>query len=1435
MPHTKRMRPLRRTAALLCAALAGLGLAAGRAAAQVTGPLPTSPPQPTPFQSPLYHSGGANTPYDGTTADAPYITPLIDPIQGQLQGTPTELYNSSLTQIPSFLLGNYDPTQPPAGLSGGVGSINTYYPNHFADGDIYSWSAPFSYVVQSAGTVTADDSSATAPSSFTATPNGAWATISNNVTFPSAGTATNGEYLRLASGVPGTATWTLAEPTAGTYSLYFHIPNDLPDANGVPEARDTQVTYFIAVRDAGGNVTNSASATASQTEANDTQFLAGPLQVVSGGSVTVTLTRSNTVNNNADYLVADSMTLQQTVGDVQSAPTAITRDLYPNDFNSPRLQYWGVYVPPTSTNPAVSTANTAPPATDTTPSSQAIANANPDTTGAVTPATAANINVGNIFLKTGNPLTALGPPVAPATAIGPDPLRLIRQLVYFGRSDPAATRTTSLDDSQAGFSSGPATTVLNTTASNGEYKAFGTQMGNALTAPVASWTLTAPAAAGTNNFFVYVHIPAKPNGENRLSRVFYTVAVTTANGPASYTAVISQQTQGTDALVALPIGAVVPVGGSPITISLYNVNGLTTSSPAGTVVVADSVTISTGTGQGAIYCVDGFTGSVVWRFETPGSANGASAPVFASPAIARINVLVSPAAGAAPAVYANKLVVIVGDNNGLVYCLDAIGNGDGTSNVNVLAKDAAGNPIPNEPITAPQPAYGTTPPALVAGTPAATVILNNLVHVGTTGVYWIYRPDANRPKYVTGTHRGQIKPIDPTTDLPVPAAFNTASPNVFVDPSVSTTPDANGVLASNATVYIGSSNGVLYALDALGQAIDGTSAANYTASGDTFNVSQLGPTFDIPMPGNNPFPLTAVVPSPQPRWWFSLRGVDPNSASNTSSADIESAPAIFVRTATVTVAGVNRTFYTPTVYIGSAHELDPTSNVGRLYALNGIYGPSGNNGRISPLTQPSPLAANYTGPGSFNYNVGQVPQISKTDTADWSFPDANNTKTGSPLAGYAHTSSTSLPRPALGNMTGSPVVFTNLDEGIGNVNADGSPRRTRIYVAADSGQEYPATSRPDDTQTGRLWAVNLDGSVGTTTNSTTGVWAYPAANDPNNAKLDTTAEPYAPIGSFLRGTPAIGFVQYPATTTNGDGSSYNPTDAVHTAGVNGLAVPMLYIGTRGVNDSALYGVNIDGDMTAATDQRTIFRLVSPDGSIYQSSPALVSNASSAGGNGGGVYAVAGNTLYDYGATPISNPNSGQAYPLYREDRAFVGFGPISSPALAGADTTDLSTAFLSGTNTIGSLNNSRFTANTTDWVYVGDSSTGLCRGITPNDPTYGGIAVGLGQIIPYDANAPSAELLNAFIQTYLVKNQNSKTSAGCAAGRGSASPCRSSNGAKAPTSALPMSRRRTRSTRPRAILTRHCLSTILGLIRRSRPTRQARFRSIRPTARRRRR
>ena len=1260
-------RRTRRAAALLCAALAGL-MALGRGAA-AQEPQALSPPSPTPYQSPLFHSGGSD-PVVPLASPFGLIDPaLLNPLYNQLQGTPTELVagtganaNSFYpVQIPSYLLGNYSPSQPPIGAG-------LYYPNHLADGSIFSWQAPFDYLALSTGMVQVDDSAA-APvaavgatpgtSGFVYTPAGNW---QQQTTGAAAGTATGGEYLRLPPNTDGSAVWTLVATTAGSFSVYFHIPDQVEDSNGLVEPRSTQVTYQIAVT--GANAMTS-TATVSQTEANSLQFLAGPFLMAVGDTVTVTLLRDNFHNANTEtviapattgsYLIADSMTLQTAIGDVRCAPAAINAAAYPNDFL--RAKYWGIFVPTTagSTVPAVA-------------GTIATQNSLPDTTGGAAPG-GTNLYFYGDPNQTRNDAGTLDGPTATGPGATPHK-RLIRQLVYFGRQDPTFSTGNTVDDSaspptaiSSGFAPGGFSQPGNDptgTATNGEYRtASPVTSGNA---PTATWTLIAPNGG---QYYVTVNLPQTPPNvtQNRIPDARYFVRLNGVLLPTQPVNgfVISQAQSG---VVTLPTGGITMNKGDVVTVSLPAITAQTP--PGNYTVVADSVRIATsGNGTGAIYCVDGFTGGVVWRFQTPGGLNGPSAAVFSSPLVTKINVLVTPATATTPAVYANKLVVIVGDENGMVYCLDAIGNGDGTSNSNAI------DPNSSLPIYIPQPAYGATPPLQVdaAGyTP----------HVGTTGAYWIYRPDPNRPKIVTGTGIGTVRRdqqgnalLDPNSDLPVPAAFSTASPNVFIDPNVSTVPDAaTGALASNAKVYIGNSNGVLYALDGLGVPIDGTSLTTYdsgTGSGDRFNASydlRVDPTV---------FPAVAtdgIIPTPQPLWWFTLRGADPDSTTNTSSADIESAPSIHTTTtvtsATVTNGVTTYTYaYTPTVYIGSAHEMEATSNIGRVYALDGILGPSGNNGTSFPGAQPNPVAANYTGPGSYNYNINQRPQTSATDTADWSFPDAYDTTKGG-----RSTSSSKLPRPALGNITGSPVVFTDTHQ------AATSTTRTRIYFAANVGLEVPYTAtvgtspsaRPDDTETGRIWAVNLDGT-GIPAGGNT-IWSFPLANDPNNAAFDRTPEPSPPIGSFLRATPAMGFVQFPSLITNGDGSNFTQGDSV-VADVKGQSIPMLYVGTRGVIDTALYAIDIHG----TTDlQSLIYRQISPDGSIFQSSPVLITNNSTAGGNGGGVYIVGGNTLYDFGATPISNPIAGQTAPLIRENNAYTGFGPISPPAIAAAETTDLLTA-----------------------------------------------------------------------------------------------------------------------------------------------------------------
>lgn len=716
-------------------------------------------------------------------------------------------------------------------------------------------------------------------------------------------------------------------------------------------------------------------------------------------------------------------------------------------------------------------------------------------------------------------------------------------------------------------------------------------------------------------------------------------------------------------------------------------------------------------GVGAIYCVDGLTGGVIWRYETPPVRNPAkpdgpllvgSGGVFSSPVVTRINVLIGQSGigpnGTTVPAYATKLVVIVGDEAGHVYCLDAVGNRDGSSNSDSL--DLVNN----------QPIYN------VDALPAADTFPG---HVGTTRAFWVYRPHPNKPKYVdpvpTGKTVGDVKVLndfDNTRDLPVPGKFRFASPTVYVDPAqpinqTNDYPGAPGVasLTSNATVYVGNGNGVLYALDALGVPVTGTTVTDtdptkngLITGGDSFNASldlRRNPAAYPPVsladalllrPEYVPAVQDIAVPTPTVKWWFTLR--DPNGKS--TETRIESAPAVLV------VPGGKRT-----IFFGSSHELGAavgaTTTFGRLYAVD-QDGPTGNGGTGTKT------------PGSLKYNVDQRPQ--------WSFPDRyGNTPTGTTTPGKSSDGKT---RPALGSISGSPVLYTT----------PGSTT-TRIYFAANTGAEIlqddngnAVDNAPTQASgSGRIWAVNTDGSF---------QWGYPDALDPNDASPNTgpdaKPQPSVPIGSFLHATPAVGFVQFPSIILQGDGTSYTHDDGA--GDVKGRSVPMLYVGTSAENDSALYALDLapNGTGAAAETQREIYRVVSDEGAAFQSSPALIANSSTSAtpGNGGAVFATVGNTLYQFSATPITNiPVQGppvQNFGLINIDAKFTGFGPISSPSVAAPNVLDLN----------GDPNDPNFDPfatnlfsqhNTLDFIYVGDSATGLYRGIT-SDETNGGVALG---------------------------------------------------------------------------------------------------------------
>ncbi|MBV9850210.1 MAG: hypothetical protein JO250_11095, partial [Armatimonadetes bacterium] len=319
------------------------------------------------------------------------------------------------------------------------------------------------------------------------------------------------------------------------------------------------------------------------------------------------------------------------------------------------------------------------------------------------------------------------------------------------------------------------------------------------------------------------------------------------------------------------------------------------------------------------------------------------------------------------------------------------------------------------------------------------------------------------------------------------------------------------------------------------------------------------------------------------------------------------------------------------------------------------------------------------------------------------------------------------------------VVFTNPHDS-----------STRIYFAADIGKELLAqggSSTPTlfdhDPDYGRVWAVNQDGSVAVTGSNP---WVYPQANDPNDSTKDNVVEPSEPLGDFLNVTPAIGLVEYPAAILQGDGNAWQHTDhggaggAARTITFDGTAaaqyqqIAMLYVGTNsgGFEASGLptfYEIDVDGQDDT---ERSIYGLASPNGGAFQSSPALVVNGSTAGGNGGSVFLSADNSLLQFQATPTSNPNTGEAFPQLRVDVTIAGAGPISSPAVSAADVQNLPGNNLASGGAVDSVR---------DWVYIGDNSLGLCRGFTPNQTSLGG-TIGYSLPVPPVPSQVAASTVN---------------------------------------------------------------------------------------------
>jgi hypothetical protein len=1298
MYRNKSLSMIKRSAAFVAGAMA---LLATSALAQ--SPTGTSPNTPRPYSWPSFHAGRYEDP--STTGIDP--TQTAEEYISQLLGTPSGLFTEPAgyptpgatlwTQIPSFLLGNYDPANPPGGFGAAApypvnnADLHNFRPNTFNTKNVAYWLAPFAYADALVGGGTVDDSVIATPQ-FSTT--GTWTSITGN---PVADTATGLEYQTIAaSGAGSTATWIITVPATGNYSIVAHLPVSAPNAS-------TAAHYDLSSSNAGFT----ADKVIVSQKFGGTVSLKSPVFLTAGSTVTVVLDDSLNTSVAGSLVIADSISLLSTAGADQIVDEEDVHNVSPTDFDTTGT--WtatttpetagsasnGTYLRTPTSTPANATATwqfkptlsglyqatVHIPNSDTlavgdaakefritdahyvitvthnaitrkvvdVKKSQTEANsatllgapfsvfandtvkvtlsnetANTLPTGAISQfyvvadtmmlshTTAATVDSSPVAvnateypdIKDARYLGVLAGTVTtedrdPATNLpryrgnitagvdNPDATRRIRQLVYFGRNETLTGDGTdsTIDDTLSGSKfatvgtwTGVSGTIAADTAVNAEY----------LTAPVGTGTATATwkipvATAGT--YSVTVHLPtAAPDAS---TSAHYTIAYN--NGAAQSTAVTVSQAAGGDVVLLSNVFLAVS---TTVTVTLDDTAGVAVA-PA--VVIADSASITTSANRiGRVYCVDGLTGGVVWRYTLPGvntkvSAVSTNTEIHSTPAVAKFNVLTDNFSATQ-----KKLCVVVSDDGGHVYCLDAVGNRDGDS------------------------------------------IDPNSDKVGTTTAYWIWRPDQNHVKVIKSnggqddTLPEKNKTFDSASDLFAPQAFQTASPTIAVDGS------------GNGTIYIGNKNGVLYALDATG----------VPAYSDPAGINDISPYLRSARLLGNLSDVTKATA--KPIWWFSVSG---SAAGGAGSAAIESAPSLDSNG-----AGTYR------IYFGSSHELGGTSNYGRIYALD-------SSGPDAPPNSPNATVK----PGTLGYN---------TSVAAWEFPRARELSAALKV------------RPALGSITGSPVVYRYP-----------GAAATSIYFAANTGAEIPAGSaagtapaRDSDGNTGRIWSIQ-PGATAASFN-----WAYPTTTDPNAVAFDTTVQTTLPIGGFLHATPAVGVVQFPKIIQYDPPApkDYLHVDAVNNTavGVRGQNVPMLYVGTAG-QDNAMYALDLLG---SDDSQRGVYRIDAPNGSRFESSPALLVNANNtpAGGSGGMVYCTAGTLLYQFSATPLSNntvntddPSGYQPFARIAVDAIFGNCGPVSSPTLAAAEVTDISPSLGVGLT------------NTTDWLYVGDTTTGLTKGLTP--------------------------------------------------------------------------------------------------------------------------
>ncbi|WP_301002228.1 hypothetical protein [Capsulimonas corticalis] len=1169
------------------ATLGALTLASVPALAQ--SPTGTSPNTPTPFSWPQFHSGGADT--ENSTF----------PDYGQLQGTPTGLFTIPTpntgypfpsgtqvwTQYPSFLLGTYSTTSP-----------RNFIPNTFNTRNIAFWYAPFAYAnalsaiiayaaASNTTTWTAGGATAWGPANDPANPTTPFYLTGNTVGAPASGTTT------------GTWTLSLSATQAGNYSIVAHIPV-VSAANSGGMTTDARYTIHYANEPNGVDVVVSKSQAA-----GGSITLLSPVFLTASQNVTVTIDNYSAAvaaGGGSKNIFAGSMSLQSASGATLTVDENNIHNSAPTEVFTPTpIGAW---------------------------------NQVSGTTGV--PATASN----NEYLRA---LVTAAPSTATAQwEFVPSQTGLYNLSFHIPNSDNSDISTPGKEyrvtDAHYVVKVGGVTVAdvrKSQTDSNGDEALagpFSVTAGQPVDVILSNDTSTASAGLAGQT---YVVADTMSLTDTNAATVDGTpVAVNATDFPD----IVNAKYQGVLAGSLATIDPVLRGGTDPATPPDHLIRQLVYFGRTESSVVNGSIKST-----GYVYCVDGLTGGVVWRYTLPAidTANSAvttNTAIHSTPAVARFNVLTNTksfddaAILTTPGVTADKLCVVVCDDGGRVFCLDAVGNADGQTIDPTAVFD------PYNPATK---------------------------HIGTTKAYWIFRPDQNLVQQINA-NTGAVTPgnagvdkFDPTRHMFAPLAFNNASPTIAKDTS------------DNATIYIGNSNGVLYALDATGVPAYGLLGGNtIDVSPYLGSVRLLDP--DLTTPGKTVRDYTYTC---NPLWWFSVSGTAAGAG-----AQIESAPS---------VQYTNNARTARMIYFGSSHELGGTSNYGRVYAL--------------PDTGPTPVGTNSSTPATKGYN---------TSTSKWQFPNA--------LEDSSHTT-----RPALGDISGSPVVFTG-------PTTSGTAAGTSIYFAANMGSEVPlgttltsATIPTRDTtgNYGRIWCIDTNGVKR---------WAYPDATDPNSATL--AVEPTIPIGGFKHATPAMGIVEYPGPgkVTYSGGGIYSHPDAVHPD-ISGNRIPMLYVGTFGDIDSAMYAIDVEGQNDT---ERGIYRLASPNGSVFQSSPALITNANlttPAGydGFGGMVYCTAGDLLYQFSATPISNPSTTETHALIGVDAIFGNCGPVSSPSLAAADVTSLSSSIILGP------------VNTTDWLYVGDTTTGLVKGLTPAKQSggfdIGGILPGQG---PQPGNPDVPALVN---------------------------------------------------------------------------------------------